>query len=171
MPVEPRPMRRKRQELPHDESVGILRTATSGVLAVAGDGGYPYAVPLSFAVEEDAGALRLYFHCAPSGHKLDAVRRDGRASFCVVNADDVVPEKFTTYFRSAIAFGCVRVVESDEERMHALQLLADKYAPGRDEGFAHEVETSFRQTCVLRLDVETLIGKEAVELVRARSRG
>lgn len=175
---EPHPMRRKKQELPYEETLGILRRATSGVLAVAGDDGYPYAVPLSFAVEEvpaaaaeAAGSLRLYFHCAPAGRKLDCIAACDRASFCVVGADDVVPERFTTYFRSAVAFGRVRVVGDDGERLHALRLLAAKYAPGLDEGFAREVETSFDRTCVLRLDVEALTGKEAIELVRERALG
>ena len=50
MPMQVRPMRRKKQELSYSEALGILRGATSGVLALQGDGGYPYAVPLSFAV-------------------------------------------------------------------------------------------------------------------------
>ena len=202
MPVQARPMRRKKQELSYGEALGILRGATSGVLALQGDGGYPYAVPLSFAVEEGApagegagaddgapaegapagpagasagcsegavqGCLRVYFHCALEGYKLDCIARNDRASFCVVGSDEVVPAEFTTYFRSAVAFGRVRPVEGHDERVHALRLLADKYAPGLDEGFAREVTTLLRRTCVLRLDVEALTGKEAVELVRAR---
>lgn len=202
MPVQVRPMRRKRQELSYGEALGILRGATSGVLALQGDGGCPYAVPLSFAVEEGApagegagaddgasaegapagpagasagclqgavqGCLRVYFHCALEGYKLDCIARNDRASFCVVGGDEVVPAEFTTYFRSAVAFGRVRLVEGHDERVYALRLLADKYAPGLDEGFAREVTTLLRQTRVLRLDVEALTGKEAVELVRAR---
>lgn len=209
MPMQVRPMRRKKQELSYGEALGILQGATSGVLALQGDDGCPYAVPLSFAVEEGApagekgasagdalagfaevpvgddpagpsgapadfprdlaqGCLRIYFHCAPEGYKLDCIARNDRASFCVVGGDEVVPVEFTTYFRSAVAFGRVRLVEGHDERVHALRLLADKYAPGLDEGFAREVTTLLRRTCVLRLDVEALTGKEAVELVRAR---
>ncbi len=87
-----REMRRKRQQLPEEECLRILREATSGVLAVEGDGGYPYAVPLSFAHADG----RLYFHIARSGHKLDALRRNPRASFCIIDEDRVVPEEYTT---------------------------------------------------------------------------
>lgn len=45
--MEFRPMRRKRQELTHDECVAILQSSTSGVLGLIGDGGYPYTVPIS----------------------------------------------------------------------------------------------------------------------------
>ncbi|MFR1110032.1 MAG: pyridoxamine 5'-phosphate oxidase family protein, partial [Anaerotruncus colihominis] len=125
-----REMRRKKQELSRMESVALLERATSGVLAVLGDGDYPYAVPLSFVYYDE----KLYFHCAVTGHKLDAVKRHPKASFCVIGQDHVLPEKYTTCFRSAIAFGRVRVLEDPAEKLHALELLAAKYSPGQAEG-------------------------------------
>ena len=83
-----RAMRRKRQQLSREEAEAILERGTSGVLAVAGDNGYPYAVPLSYVYQDG----KLWFHCAKSGHKLDAVRREEKASFCVIDQDLVVPE-------------------------------------------------------------------------------
>ena len=71
-------------------------------------------------------------------------------------------------YKRQVAFGRVHLVEGHDERVRALRLLADKYAPGLDEGFAREVTTLLRRTRVLRLDVEALTGKEAIELVRAR---
>ena len=99
-----RPMRRNKQALSPAQCEAVLTRGSSGVLAVSGDDGYPYAVPLSYVY---AGG-RLYFHCAASGHKLDAVRRCSKASFCVIDQDRVVPEEYTTYFRSVIVFGQVR---------------------------------------------------------------
>ena len=81
-----REMRRKRQQLSPAECEEILRRGTSGVLAAEGDGGYPYAVPLSYIYEDG----RLYFHCAKAGHKLDAVRRNKKVSFCVIDRDTIV---------------------------------------------------------------------------------
>ena len=83
-----REMRRKKQRLSAEACEAILAEGTSGVLAVDGDGGYPYAVPLSYVYQDG----KLFFHCAKSGHKLDAVRRNPRASFCVIGQDRVVPE-------------------------------------------------------------------------------
>ena len=94
-----RPMRRHRQQLSQGDCAAILSRGTSGVLAVAGDGGYPYAVPLSYVYQEGT----LFFHCAKAGHKLDALRRCSKASFCVIDQDQVVPPEYTTYFRSVIA--------------------------------------------------------------------
>lgn len=89
-----REMRRRRQQLSPEECKRILAEGTSGVLAVRGDEGYPYAVPLSYVYEEG----RLFFHGAAAGHRRDAVLRDPKASFCVIGGDRVVPEEYTTYF-------------------------------------------------------------------------
>ena len=94
-----REMRRKRQLLSDEESIGILKNATAGTLALLGDNDYPYAVPISYVYHE----RKLYFHSALAGHKVDAIRNCDKASFCVIDKDDVQPEKYTTFFRSVIA--------------------------------------------------------------------
>ena len=120
-----REMRRSRQQLTREEAEAVLSRGTSGVLSVLGDEGYPYGVPLSYVYHDG----KLYFHWARSGHKLDAVRACHKASFCVVDQDQVVSREYTTYFRSAIAFGTVRIVEDPKEQQNALLLLAQRYAP------------------------------------------
>ena len=117
-----RDMRRKNQLLPQEEAEAILRQGTSGVLSLLGGGGYPYGVPLSYVYHNG----KLYFHCAKAGHKLDAIRREGKCSFCVIDQDQVVAEKYTTLFRSVIAFGQVRVLEDDGEKHAALEALGWK---------------------------------------------
>lgn len=76
-----REMRRKKQVIPLEESIAVLMCGTSGVLAVQGDNGYPYAVPISYAYY----GTHIYFHCAKAGHKLDAIKRDNKVSFCVID--------------------------------------------------------------------------------------
>lgn len=82
-----RELRRKKQLLPSEETSAVLSQGTSGVLALSGDDGYPYAVPISYVYDGE----KIYFHCAKSGHKMDAIRRDERASFCVIDRDKVYP--------------------------------------------------------------------------------
>ncbi len=160
-----RPMRRKRQALARAECLRILAGATSGVLALIGDGGYPYAVPLSFAYAGD----RLYFHSAPAGHKIDAVRKgDGRASFCVVGKDEIHGSEYTTYFCSVIAFGRIGIVEDQEEKLAAARLLGARYNPGDEAGLQKELDKSLSHMLMLRLDIEHMTGKEAIELARRR---
>ncbi len=160
--MEFRKMRRFRQQLTISECDAILSTGTSGTLAVLGDDGYPYAVPISY-VHVDG---KLYFHSAKTGHKVDAIRQYDKASFCVIAADDVHSSEFTTYFRSVIAFGRIRIIESEGERTHAASLLGTKYNPGDEVGLQKELEKGLLHMLVLCLDIEHMTGKEAIELVK-----
>lgn len=161
-----REMRRKKQLLSHEESVEILDKGSSGVLALMGDEGYPYAVPLSYVYNDG----KLYFHCAKSGHKVDAINREEKASFCVIDADDVVPEEYTTYFRSVIAFGRIHILTAEGEKRRAIELLARKYYPDdTDEHRKAAIEREYAPVCVLEMDIEHMTGKEAIELMRKRN--
>lgn len=113
---------------------------------------------------------RLYFHCAKSGHKLDALRRYEKASFCVIDQDEIVQEKFTTYFRSVIAFGKIHEIKDDHQKREAIEKLALKYAPDQSESQRNaEIVRERKPLCLLEMDIEHLSGKEAIELVRART--
>ena len=162
--TEFRPMRRNRQQLSREECERILGRCTSGVLALMGDGGYPYAVPLSYVYADGA----IIFHSAVEGHKVDAIRRDSRCSFCVIDQDEIKPAEFTTHFRSVIAFGRIRVLEDAGEKVQALRLLGRRYSPDDELGLQHEIDKSLDHVLLLRLDIEHLSGKQAIELVRAR---
>ena len=158
-----RPMRRSAQALDGGACVEILERGTSGVLAVLGDGGWPYAVPLSYAFDGE----KLYFHCAREGHKLDAIRREARASFCVVDRDDVKPAEYTSYFRSVIIFGRVRVLEDEAQKRAAIELLARRYFPEDSaENRRRAIEREWTGLCMLEMDIEHMSGKEAKELAR-----
>jgi hypothetical protein len=155
-------MRRKRQQLGEDECLAILDRATSGVLSVLGEDGYPYGVPLSFT---RAGST-LVFHSAAEGHKVDAVRTHPKASFTVVAQDDVVPSEYNTHYRSVIAFGRVRVVEDRDEKMALLRALGERYWPGHDGELEAEIAPRFGRMHVLALDIEHLTGKQSLALMQ-----
>lgn len=160
-------MRRKRQELSREDTAAILERRASGVLALAEEGGFPYAVPLSYVYTGD----KLYFHCAKSGHKLELIRQNPKASFCVVDQDQIVPEEYTTYFRSAIVFGELRVMEDGPEKRAAIEALAAKYDPeGPADGRQKEIDREWGALCVLEMEISHMTGKEAIELVRARGK-
>ena len=159
-----RAMRRKRQLLSDDESIGILQKATAGTLALLGDNGYPYAVPISYVYHEG----KLYFHSALAGHKVDAIRNCDKASFCVIDKDDVQPEKYTTFFRSVIAFGRIHIIEDDKEKLAMARMLGKRYNPNNDESLQKEIEGGLSRMLMIRFDIEHLTGKEAIELVRQR---
>ena len=155
-------MRRIRQQLSEEDSITILEKATSGTLALLGDNGYPYAVPISYVYADG----KLYFHSALSGHKVDAIRNCDKASFCVIEQDNVVPEKYTTYYRSVIAFGRIHVIEDENEKMETARLLGNRYNPNDEESLQKELEHGFARMLMIRFDIEHLTGKEAIELVK-----
>lgn len=158
-------MRRKRQELSREDTAAILERRTSGVLALAEEGGFPYAVPLSYVYTGD----KLYFHCAKSGHKLELIRQNPKASFCVVDQDQIVPEEYTSYFRSVIAFGRVRILEDEGEKRAAIEKLALKYAPDSTvEDRKQVIQKEWEPLCMLEMELDHVTGKEAIELVQDR---
>ena len=148
-------MRRKRQLLSDKDAVSILRHATSGVLSVVDSNGYPYV---------DG---KIYFHSAVSGHKIDAISHNGKATFTVVAQDEVHPETFTTHFRSVVCFGRVRLIDDDVERLAALRMLAKRYNTD-EEAIRHEIDKDFKHVAVIEFLIEHITGKEAIEIVRAR---
>ena len=158
-----REMRRKKQTLSQQEIANILHKGTSGVLALLGDNDYPYAVPISYVYDDG----KIYFHSAKSGHKIDAIQKTAKASFCVIDKDLIVPAEYTTYFRSVIAFGRIRIVEDDSEKRAAIEKLAIKYAPedtaaNRD----NTINREWKPLCMLEMTIEHITGKEAIELVK-----
>lgn len=155
-----REMRRKNQLLTDEECIEILNSSTSGTLALLGDNDYPYSVPISYVYNDG----KLYFHSALTGHKIDAINMHSKASFCVIAQDKVVPEKYTTYFRSVIAFGKICVIDNDAKKLRAIEILAEKYSPQLAEGRKKEIEDNFSRMCMIELDIEHMTGKEAKEL-------
>jgi nitroimidazol reductase NimA-like FMN-containing flavoprotein (pyridoxamine 5'-phosphate oxidase superfamily) len=112
-----RELARKKQELSREECLELLRQEKRGVLSVLGDGGYPYGMPMNYLYEEETGFL--CFHCGKTGHRLDALRRCDKASFCVLDAGERKEGDWALTFRSVIVFGRVRFVE---DRARALEL-------------------------------------------------
>ena len=131
------------------------------MLAVLGDDGYPYGVPLSFA----RVGRQLVFHSAAQGHKIDAVKAHPQASFTVVAQDDVVPSEYNTHFRSVIAFGQVRIVEDRDEKLALLRALGERYWPGHDAELEAEIAPRFDRMHVLAFDIEHLTGKQSLALM------
>ena len=155
-----RQMRRKNQALSAEECEKILREGTSGVIALDGDDGYPYAVPISYVFCDH----KIYFHCAKSGHKLDAIARNEKASFCVIGEDHVIPEEYTTQYKSVIVFGKIRILEDNGEKRAAIEQLALKYAPDDTrENRQKEIEQYQSALCMLEMSIAHMSGKKRKE--------
>jgi nitroimidazol reductase NimA-like FMN-containing flavoprotein (pyridoxamine 5'-phosphate oxidase superfamily) len=158
-----RKIRRERQLLSMEDTIAVMVRCTNGVLACLGDEDYPYAVPVSYVYFNN----KIYFHSAKAGHKIDAISKNPKVSFSVIDEDTIVSEKYTTYFRSVIAFGKARIVEGDE-RLEAFKALVEKYSGDQPEEAKHKEIIGCTQAYIIAVDVEHITGKEAIEYVKAK---
>ena len=156
-------MRRTRQQIPHEEVVEILKRGQTGILAVNGDGGYPYTVPLNYVYKDG----KIYFHCARAGHKFDALAQDDRVSFCVIDKDDVAPERLATDYISVVAFGRARLLEGSELEQAAYELGIKYY--DNPPVVRAEVESTKPRLACFEITVEHMTGKEGIALMLSRS--
>lgn len=150
-----RPVRRQDRLLDAASTEQLLKEGEYGFLALCSPNGYGYGVPISFVYAPQRQCI--YFHCAPEGHKLDAMRANDRVSFCVVGRTEVHP--YTTAYESAHLFGRLAVVEDTEERWEALLALRAKYNPELADAPDTPIRKSWDRTTVLRLRIEHLSGK------------
>ena len=151
-----RKMRRFRQQLSDEETKEILRTEKRGVLAVLGDEEYPYAVPLNFIYDEKNS--RILFHGAREGHKLDAVRKHPKASFCVHDQGYVREGEWAYNVKSVIVFGKVSEITDPAETIEAARSLGLKYYPDA-ESVEEELAKAGSRVLCLSLDIEHMTGK------------
>lgn len=119
-----REMRSKTNMLTNEEVENILKTSPNGTLALYGENGYPYSVPVNFVYSDG----KIYFHGAAEGYKLDCMKKDPHVSFSVIGKDDIAKENFTTLFSSVIAFGTIRVIDTMEEKIPVLEAMVGKYS-------------------------------------------
>ena len=167
-----RKMRRIAQQISQEECAEILGRASSGVLGLHGDDGYPYTVPLSFVYEPGGDGLgTIGFHCAKTGHKIDAIRRNEKVSFTVIDRDEVMPRERTTKFCSVIAFGRARILEGDGALRRAANAVGAKYSKGFEDLYMQETEETLRAgaLCCVQITIEHMTGKIGRQLLLERT--
>ena len=103
----------------------MLASAQRGILAVHGENGYPYGLPVNYVFLDG----KIYFHCARAGHKLDAVRADDKVCFTVLSEPVKHPGEWWNCFTSVICFGRIAEVADEPRKDRLLRLLGAKYFP------------------------------------------
>ena len=149
-----RDLTRKKQKLSPIACKEILKQEVRGVLAVNGDGGYPYALPINFYFDEESN--KIYFHSGKTGHKLDAIASSDKASFCVYDKGYHNNGHWSLNIRSVVLFGRVHIVEdwTDELMVNFCKRFTD------DTDYIYdEIEKFKSNTVVLCLEIEHMTGK------------
>ena len=151
-----RKMRREKQALSREECVKLLKTQNRGVLAVQGDDGYPYCFPINHYYDEAEGVL--YFHGGKAGHRVDAIKKDPKVSYCVYGDDEKREGDWAYYVKSVIVFGKARLVEGFDKTVAASLAITSKF-PVPDGYAESEVKKSGAATLCVAVDIEHMSGK------------
>ena len=151
-----REMLRKRQELPREACIEILKKEPRGVLSVLGDDDYPYGMPINHYYCEEDG--KIYFHGGRMGHKIDAMRRHDKVSYCVYDSGYRRDGEWALNISSVIAFGRIEFVEDREKVYEIARLLSYKFTDD-EEYIRRELEHAGPRTLMFALVPEHMTGK------------
>lgn len=149
-----REMRRKKQQVSLEECECVLRDAPRGVLAVFGEDGYPYAIPMNHFYFDG----KIYFHSAKVGHKLDAILQNDKVSFCIMDEGFKKEGHWALHITSVVVFGSLKRVESEKSTMEILQNLARKHFPSEEE-VLKEMRKYSKEVQMLELEIHHMTGK------------
>ena len=155
-----RTIRTKKSAISIDTAKALLQSSRRGVLAVNGDDGYPYAIPINYVYDDDA--QKIYFHGARVGHKVDALRACDKVCFTVYGNETIKEEDWAPFVQSVVVFGRCHLVESGARATTLLKRFAMKYYPSEqlvDEGIAN----AGKAVQIFEIEVEHLSGKEIQE--------
>ena len=150
--------RRINRTLSEDHIEDILEKGLYGVLATTGVDGYPYATPLSYIYHDG----KIYFHCAPTGLKMENILHCDKVSFTVVTDVETLPGQFSTKYRSVILFGRARNVEGSEKDT-ALEKIIEKYAPDFIRQGALYIRGKKEITSIIGIEIEHKTAKGRLE--------
>lgn len=155
-----RPVRKKQNEIDLEAVKKLLSSERRGVIAVIGDNGYPYAIPVNFVyVEEDN---RIYFHGARSGHKVDSLKACDKVCFTVYGNETIKDEEWAPYMQSAVVFGRCHLVMDQERAICLVRRMASKYYPDSDL-IEEEIAISGKAVQMFEIEIEHMSGKEVQE--------
>ena len=156
-----KPIRKKINEIDRAATEALLQSNRRGILAMNGDNGYPYAIPINYFY--DCDKKKIYFHGAKAGHKVDALKASDKVCFTVYGDEHIdESETWAPYVQSAVVFGRCRLLEPGPESIDRLKEFAMKYYPSEqlvDKNIAH----AGRAVQMFEITIEHMSGKQVQE--------
>ncbi|MDU2208179.1 MAG: pyridoxamine 5'-phosphate oxidase family protein [Veillonella sp.] len=156
-----KPIRKKINEIDHSAAETLLQSNRRGILAMNGDNGYPYAIPINYFY--DSLAQKIYFHGAKAGHKVESLKVSDKVCFTVYGNERIdEAESWAPYVQSVVVFGRCRLLEAGSESIEQLKEFAMKYYP--DEALADDqIARNGRATQMFEITIEHMSGKQVQE--------
>ena len=156
-----REIRRKVNEIDIESAKRLLEQSRRGVLAVNGDDGYPYAIPINYYYDREE--QKIYFHGARVGHKVDALKASDKVCFTVYGNETIKKEEvWAPFMQSTVVFGRCHLIEAGENEKALLKRFAMKYYPN-EELVDEEIIKAGKAVQLFEIDIEHLSGKEVQE--------
>lgn len=155
-----RTIRKKKNELDKNAAESLLQYSRRGILAVNGDDGYPYAIPINYIYDRET--QKIYFHGARAGHKVDALRACDKVCFSVYGNETIKEESWAPFMQSVVVFGRCHLVEAGEEATALLKRFAMKYYPD-EQMVDEEIARAGKAAQLFEIEIEHLSGKEVQE--------
>ena len=156
-----RSLRRKARAISDEAAKELLAHERRGVLAVNGDDGYPFAIPVNYLYDEEAG--KIYIHGAKAGHKVDALKKCDKVCFTVYGNEHAAPgEEWAPYVQSAVVFGRCALIDDYEQAAEKIGRMAAKYYPSA-EMVDEEMSKSGKDMLLYEIIIEHLTGKQIQE--------
>lgn len=155
-----REIRRKSKQIDIELAENLLEQSIRGVLAVNGDDGYPYAIPINYLYDREN--QKIYFHGARVGHKVDALKACDKVCFTVYGNESIKEDSWASFLQSTIVFGRCHLMEADENAITLLKQLAMKYYPN-EQLADEEIMRSGKAVQLFEIEIEHLSGKEVQE--------
>jgi nitroimidazol reductase NimA-like FMN-containing flavoprotein (pyridoxamine 5'-phosphate oxidase superfamily) len=149
-------MRRFKQQLKESDCIAVLKTEKRGVLSMLGEDGYPYGIPMNHWYCPEDG--KLYFHGAKSGHKIDAITKCSKVSYCVYDAGYRREGEWALNVRSVVVFGRIGFVADEKKAREIGENLLRKFTD--DEAYIrNEIENALPRAQCLELTIDHMTGK------------
>ena len=151
-----RPMRRFKQQISDAECIRILQEEKRGVLSMLGEDGYPYGIPLNHWYNPEDG--KIYFHGAKTGHKIDAIAKCDKVSYCVWDAGYRKEGEWALNVNSVVVFGRISLVADEKKAERIGRNLGRKFTD--DETYIqHEIQNALPRVQCLELTIDHMTGK------------
>lgn len=155
-----RQVRKKANEITVSLAKDLIKKSRRGILAVNGDNGYPYAIPINYLYEEES--QKIFFHGSKVGHKVDAIKKSDKVCFTVYGNEQIKDETWAPYLQSALVFGRCKLIEDEDRAMKVLKDFAMKYYPSASM-VEEEMKKAAKATQMFEITIEHISGKEVQE--------
>ena len=151
---------RKGKQLSTEDCTHILEAETRGVLSVLGDEDYPYGMPMNHWYNPEDG--KIYFHCGRVGHRLEALQKHDKVSFCTYDKGYRKDGEWAWQVKSVVVFGRIAIIDDMDAVADITAKLSRKFT--QDEAHIQkEIRLYAHETLLLQLTPEHICGKLVTE--------